>query len=407
MRCFRWPAPLGAGRLVWRLPFAPAVCAICAGACPMIGCWARAAAVPSRGQSRAVKVEASAAWDGLSSTHDFGPVDPLTVSSLQYAFTVRNAKKVPLVVDRIQTSCHCTSALAGRSLPVEIATGGSLLVTMTVDLEDVDSGRMSKTTWVFNRGSSTPVASFTLTADVRPLATFSPASLDFGPVLPGPPAIQTFELRIDRRVTDASGWPGLVCSDARMHVERIGSTQAGAGVIDPAGYRHARYEVRLPADGRGGILSGTIRFTPPMLPSGQTALAYGSALPAAARAALARAFVSFRAEIMGPIRSHPALVVFGFVPKGNAASRVIEVEAASEEAPLTAVSAVCSSPLIAVHALPIGGNGTWFFEVSLTRDAPLGVLECELRIKGADGSLLIVPVRGYVVDGLRRLGANG
>jgi hypothetical protein len=271
---------------------------------------------------------------------------------------------------------------------------------MTVDLAEVDSGHLSKSAWVFSQGSTMPIATFTLTADVRPIVLFSPAALDFGSVLTGLPAVRTFEARIDRRVIDAADWPNMVCSDDRMTLRRIPAVQGDSGTTaDSDGYQHVRYEVKLSAERRSGILSGTIRAAIDGAPDGHGAPLYGKTLPAPVRDVLRKVAVTFRAELVGAIRARPSFVAFGVVSKGQKASRVIVVEMVSPQAPKSDIAVKCACASVSVQVLPIGGHGTWFFQITLEGDAPPGLFESELQFEDAAGSRLLVPLRAYIVTG--------
>jgi hypothetical protein len=87
---------------------------------------------------------------------DFGPVDRLVASTVERTVTIKNDAADPVVIERLQPSCSCTTALlSGTDLPGQGATlkaGESIGLKISLDLANQASGKVSKFLWLFRHG---------------------------------------------------------------------------------------------------------------------------------------------------------------------------------------------------------------------------------------------------------------
>ncbi len=101
--------------------------------------------------------------------YDFGTRTCGDSSPVTHIFRLRSSGPQALMVTRVPTSCHCTEAAPeGRTaLPLTLAPGATLPLVVTVDLDRFGPGPVSKTVWVYVRGTSKPALTLEVTGTLR------------------------------------------------------------------------------------------------------------------------------------------------------------------------------------------------------------------------------------------------
>ena len=99
-----------------------------------------------------------------SAAYDFGKVNQGSTAPLLHKFFLKNANATPVVVERVQVSCGCTTATlgGGAALPDTLAPGKVLEVDTSVDPLRLYAGAVEKSVAVYLVGQAAPGAMITL-----------------------------------------------------------------------------------------------------------------------------------------------------------------------------------------------------------------------------------------------------
>jgi hypothetical protein len=99
-----------------------------------------------------------------STSYDFGKVNQGSTAPLLHKFFLKNANAAPVVVERVQVSCGCTTATlgGGAALPDTLAPGKVLEVDTSVDPLRLYAGAVEKSVAVYLVGQAAPGAMITL-----------------------------------------------------------------------------------------------------------------------------------------------------------------------------------------------------------------------------------------------------
>lgn len=94
--------------------------------------------------------------DDATARYDFGTRRLSDESPLEHLFTLRNANAASVTVDRLQSSCGCTTASLGGDLdlPLTVGPGGLLPVRVRIAPHRLAPGPVEKSVWVFTHGAS-------------------------------------------------------------------------------------------------------------------------------------------------------------------------------------------------------------------------------------------------------------
>jgi len=351
--------------------------------------------------------------------HDFGIVSALNTPSIEQTFMLSNSTPTPLVLDRFQPSCHCTTAIVeGTStdgvLPT-LAPGKTMAVHVTISLTDLAPGPLLKTVLVYTKGNPQPAAVFTLTGELKPAVTLSPNFLDFGQVALGHPQTLSVTATLDTRLTDSGALPILASTNPNIRIspqpEVISRLKANPlksdsliksdslksrtqpGKNSPAssalvGSRRRTYLVTLLPSAAGPI-TGSLSFV-------------SSGHDPKATSALANASVLLLGQVTGDLSAQPPVLAFGTVRLGQGTARqiVLTGKAPSDViAPkITSGNSYISAKLTAAP-LFISGHlqpASRILEVTLAANAPLGLLQTQVKISRPNGQCLLVPVSAFV-----------
>lgn len=345
--------------------------------------------------------------------HDFGTVSALNTPSIEQTFRLSNSTPAPLVLDRFQPSCHCTTAaVEGTStngvLPT-LAPGKTLAVHVTVSLADLAPGPLLKTVLVYTRGNPQPAAVFTLTGELKPAVTLSPNLLDFGQVAFGHPQTLSVTATLDTRLTDSGALPILASTNPNIRIspqpEVISHLKANPLKSGPlksrtqpsknspasnalVGSRCRTYLVTLLPSAAGPI-TGSLSFV-------------SSGHDPKATSALANASVLLLGQVTGDLSAQPPVLAFGTVRLGQGTARQI-VLTGKDPADVTAPKITSGNSYISVKltAAPLFTSGqiqpsSRVLVVTLAANAPLGLLQTQVKISRPNGQCLLVPVSAFV-----------
>jgi hypothetical protein len=98
-----------------------------------------------------------------SAAYDFGRLNQGSTAPLLHKFFLKNANATPVVVERVQVSCGCTTAAlgGGAALPDTLAPGKALEVDTSVDPLRLYAGAVEKSVAVYVAGQAAPGATLT------------------------------------------------------------------------------------------------------------------------------------------------------------------------------------------------------------------------------------------------------
>lgn len=349
--------------------------------------------------------------------HDFGTVSALDMPSLEQTFLVTNGGSVLLVLDRLQPTCLCTTASVegiptGVALPT-LAPGQKATIRVTVRLAGLESGPLLKSVMVFTQGNPRPAAVLTLTGKLQPAVTLSPTLLDFGQIQIGKSQALTLTASLDARLTQDGVLPILASNNPDIQItpqpDIIARLKPGsksrpapggrpsATGSTPPGLRHRTYRIILTPSTVGPI-TGSLYFVP------------SSQNPAAA-AALTTATVLLVGQATGDAAAQPQALSFGTARLGQGATRQL-VLIGKTGATLASLRLSSASPWLSarlkrndpevlfsgVLALSSGAASqtNQVLEVTLSPDAPAGVLQSRIKVSLTNGQCLLIPVTAYV-----------
>ena len=162
------------------------------------------------------------------SLFDFGQVDPIETPKLDHVFVIRNVGKTPIVIDRLYSSCPCTTARIWEPeapLPVSVGPGAQTTIKVNINMEG-QGGPQLKFIKVFADQNPVPLAGLELSASVLDTVTAMPAALDFGEVPLGETRSQTLTIKVDPRLMEPGQAPTLVSLNPFVHV--VYSTTVGS-----------------------------------------------------------------------------------------------------------------------------------------------------------------------------------
>ena len=117
-----------------------------------------------------------------SDAYDFGKVSQDSTAQILHKFFLKNANAAPVVLERVQVSCGCTTATLGGEavLPDTLGPGKALEVDTSIDPLRLYAGPVEKSVAVYLAGQSVPAATLEITGTLAPAASFSPELLNFG-----------------------------------------------------------------------------------------------------------------------------------------------------------------------------------------------------------------------------------
>ena len=159
--------------------------------------------------------------ESISSSHarfTFDKQDILAAPTIEHTFTLRNDTKNPVVLERLGSSCGCTSAFAEKAPSTSVRPsaasgkpdsgsvsrfllpGEKIAVHVSVDASRLRSGEAKKLVWVFTQDSGQPAATLEMVGVVQAPVTFTPSVLNFGKTPVGKGASLSLTVTFDSRL---------------------------------------------------------------------------------------------------------------------------------------------------------------------------------------------------------------
>lgn len=333
--------------------------------------------------------------------YSFGTANPLDTPQVSAVFHLKNDTDKPLTLSRLDPSCHCTTATvegapAGAALPT-IAPGKMAAIRVTVDLAGHPAGNLEKTVTVYVAGRTAPAAVLAMEGVLTPLVSLTPSLLDFGIQAAGKEKSLPVTVTVDPRLLTGGRLPELRSSNSALRlvpqptlITLAAATLPGKVSIPKTITR--TYTVILSAHAPLGPVNGTLSFAPP-----------ASADPASAQA-FAAGTVLLLGQVQGEVSAQPQSLSFGTVKQGQEATRQVSLMGETAEA-VRSVSVSSPSIFISARLQPIaasfGADGHVVTNarsvlVTLSRDAPAGTMQTQLKVSLASGRRLLIPLSAYV-----------
>ena len=325
--------------------------------------------------------------------YGFGTANPLDTPQITAVFHLKNDTNKPITLSRLEPSCHCTHAEPlplSAALPT-IAPGQMAAIRVTVDLAGHPAGNLEKTVTVYVAGSTRPAAVLAMEGLLMPLVSVTPALLDFGIVAAGKEKTLPVTVTVDPRLIPGGVLPELRSSNAALRLvpQPVVVTPAFAGTSKMV---TRSYAAVLSANAPLGPVNGSLSFAP--LPQ---------ASPVAAEA-FTGGSVLLLGQVQGEVSALPQSLAFGTVKQGEEATRQVALMGNSADA-VKAVLVSSPSAFISARLQPLsptfGAGGQIVTNartvlVTLSRNAPPGTMQTQLKVSLASGRRLLIPLSAYV-----------
>lgn len=331
-----------------------------------------------------------------------GSLSALDAGTLAHTFTLRNSDASPLTISRFQTSCDCTRAAitTGKGaalLPLTLAPGEAMTVSVSVNLGHVASGPFSKYVMLYSGDGLRPTAVLQIAGTLRPSLALSPVLLDFGQVPEGKGNALILTATWDERLTPGGNLPTLSSTNPDISVtpqpeiKALPSKTPGPSPFLHRGIRTRTYRVALSASAALGPISGTLTFQAPASSDALRSSIY------------AQPTALLLGQVSGELTAQPQVLTFDRVRLGQPASREIILTGSRLEV-LKGLSVAAASPWLTAHlspSTPVFSGGqlqatSQVLDVSLSPNTPPGMLSSTLKITLANGQHLRVPVTATV-----------
>ena len=314
---------------------------------------------------------------GGGAAYYFGQISGLAPQEIIHTFLLSNDTDRTLILDHLQPSCGCISAVLNQNAPATqyvFAPHKQVAITLTLDPTEVTPGAVHKTVWVFVKGEAAPAATLALTGTVLPVAAFSTPVVDFGSVGAGTRLTQLLTVKVDPTALPAGATWRLVSSNPDV----VSAPVAEALAPDNAGAGAARsFRVTLTPQARLGTVQGSLSVVVTVPGSPGTT---SGAVPLAG-------------QVTGDIAAAPAALAFGEVPFGQGAREQTLLTGKA----LSGFTAVSSSPYVTARLQPVPGSiGALSLTATLNPRTPAGPLDAEVVVTTPTGQRLRVPAFAIV-----------
>jgi hypothetical protein len=312
----------------------------------------------------------------VSAAYDFGKVNQGSTAPLLHKFFLKNANAAPVVVERVQVSCGCTTATlgGGAALPDTLAPGKVLEVDTSVDPLRLYAGAVEKSVAVYLVGQAAPAATLEITGTLVPSATFSPDLLNFGDVAYGDTPTQKLVATIDKKAVPSLDAVQFESTDSDITADRVSVTPFGDNE------ETVEYQVKVSPTPYIGIIDGTVSLMVRNASNGMSLI--GSSVP-------------IRGNIIGGFSSSPQSITFANAPAGKAATQQILLTGIST-ADIPKLTLFSASPMIELKAETPDPNAkpskVIKVDVNLSDKMQVGSLQTQIIITASDGSRLLLPV---------------
>ena len=328
-------------------------------------------------------------------SRDFGTLSPLDTPNVQALFRLKNETDKPILLDRLQPSCHCTHV---EAIPVQtgaliVAPGQTLTLHVTVDLAGHPAGGLEKSVSIYVPGQTQPAALLLMRATLTPLVSLTPTLLDFGVPPAGKPEQRTITVTVDPRLASGGSLPALRSSSPFVRLLAQPVIVTATTAAQPASTPLTRtYSVILSPDTPIGPINGVLSFAPPAGGSADAAQTF------------AGSSVLFMGQVKGEVGALPQSLAFGPVKQGEEAIRQIALTG-NTAGDVKELRVASPSLYISAHLLPLSpsfGVGNQLVTnvrtlvVTLSPQAPAGTMQTQLRVSLASGRRLVIPITAYV-----------
>lgn len=360
---------------------------------------------------------------------DFGRVDPLRQPQIEQTFTLKNASSAPILLERIQPSCGCTTLVLGdragspapkrpagsepglsarspdSSAPAQpvartLAPGETLAFRAALDTRHLQPGRVDKFVWVFTPEKRTPAVTIQLSGEIEELVSLEPNSLSLGKIPVSLPPKLTVTAKLDPRLVQPEHPLLLTASLPHLVVTPDGNDRTET---DKTGRRYVlrSFTVTLAPRAPLGVLFGTLALSLPH----EAGNAPSGGMAEDIRAILTNATVSVLGEITGKISATPNLVVFGAIAPGQKEIRQIVLSAKTQEV-LRNLKVKSSHPGLLCRlkpSAPVQPSGSagegqpahdarTVLEITVETNIAPGSTPLQIVISTPDGEHLLIPV---------------
>ncbi len=346
---------------------------------------------------------------------DLGRVSVLKTPALMQMFRLNNATNKALTLDRLQTSCHCTSAvwemedgkprLNTSKSSLTLLPGKSIAVEVRLNLMQMAPGEVVKSVSVFLKGQTQPAALVTFIADVQPVVSFWPHQIDFGQVSAASPRTVTLTADFDPVLASKGSLPTLVSSNPSIQI-----TAASVPSVQKSFIRRTYTLTLLPTV--DGLVSGSLSFAPASSTKNDGTSSDRNF------AALSAISLSVQGQVIGSVAAEPSALSLGPVPGKHATAGHVALTGQTEQS-LAGAVVESDSPYVAVHldaaraetsdntgsgikvSNGFGGAqaaaNSQTMSIIVKPNAPLGKLQTQVRVTLANGQILLVSVTAYVI----------
>ena len=332
---------------------------------------------------------------------DAGTIDSFSKPKIEQDFILRNDRKAPITIGRLQPTCGCTSVILGEGTDTTktLAPGEEVKVRASVDVTRFH-GPIHKAVRAYASDGATLLATMEITATIQDPIVLSTRHLDFGAVDFGKTASIPLDVTFSARVV-AAGKLQLVSSNPDISVTPGAETAATAGEL---AQRH--YTVAISPKSSLGQVAATLSFALSPIAKNVTATNVAatnvtsekdtSAEEARLASALEMTQVVVSAEVTGKINAAPKMIVFGASRPGSQQIRVTGAPALLKNLKIASLS-----PWIKVNAVPApkpaeksksAMAAAADFAVSLDPHAPPGAIETKITVTASDGEHLNISV---------------
>ena len=338
---------------------------------------------------------------------ELGTVDAVETPQLERTFVLRNSSKEPVVIERVQSSCGCTSALigpantSGKSEAQTVQPGAEIPIKVALSVTHLNPGFTNKFVWVYVKGEVRPAVTIELTADIKACVSFSPRVLEFGRLQAGTSHSVTLTATIDNRLLKGLPEPQLACSNPDIIVTaRPVSVQNLT--VDGRAVSLFTYVVGISPKSRLGVLTGSVSFflTLPQAPNARPGRAPVETPQTVAAVLITAPTVPLSGEVVGKISAAPGSVVFGNIRAGAPIIREITLSASDADA-LKGLRVVSDSPKVTAELKPsepaAGQKQVMTLVVRMNADGvSIGAFQSRVTVETSDGQRLVLPVFAYV-----------
>jgi hypothetical protein len=316
---------------------------------------------------------------------DFGTIPK--GDKLEWAFEIKNTGDADLVISAAKPSCGCTVA----DFDKVIKPGQKGKVTAHVDTTNF-AGPIAKTVSVESNDPSTPSATLTLHATVKPYVEAAPVGFVRYSMLQGETQSQSLTLYSEEdepfqitKIESPDDWVKVTSTKVADPAQRVAAGKAGQN----------QYKLDIVVgglDARIGPLAEKVHI----LTNSKHQPDY---------------WISVTGVIRPTVRIDPTTVNFGEVaPKDSAATRMVYVRSSSLTTPeaLKVTKVDTNVPGVTVSVKPTANKGEFEVTLQVAADAKPGDVQGDLKVYTNDkvNPIITVPVKGTVKSAVAAAGTK-